>query len=68
MAAAHPEIIFARSLVRPAPRGVLALLMEWDSRFRARQILARLGPERRRDLGLTDAQIDEEAAKFPWLP
>jgi uncharacterized protein YjiS (DUF1127 family) len=68
MATAHPEITFARSLPLAARNGVLALVMEWDARFRARQKLARLGPERRRDLGLTDADIDGEVAKFLWHP
>ena len=50
----------------PAAAGLLARVIAWDARFRARRHLATLSPERRADLGLTAAEIAAETAKPFW--
>jgi uncharacterized protein YjiS (DUF1127 family) len=68
MAITRPEITFGRRVTLARPEGLLAVVMDWDARFRTRRALAALGPDRRADLGLTVAQIAEETTKPFWRP
>jgi uncharacterized protein YjiS (DUF1127 family) len=68
MAIIRPEITFGRQVTFGNPDSLLAIVMDWDARFRARRALAVLPPERRADLGLTPAEIAAEAAKPFWRP
>jgi uncharacterized protein YjiS (DUF1127 family) len=66
MYAVRPKAIFGRSVSFGRRPGILALVMGWDARFRARRALETLGPDRLRDLGLTAAEIEEEVSKPFW--
>ncbi len=68
MAMIRPEITFGRQVTFARPGSLLAIVMDWDARFRARRALAAMAPERRTDLGLTPAEIAAEAAKPFWRP
>jgi uncharacterized protein YjiS (DUF1127 family) len=68
MAIAHTETGFVRSVTFGRAPGLLALIVVWDARFRARRTLADLGAERRADLGLTAADVARETAKPLWRP
>lgn len=68
MAIIRPEITFGRQVTFARPDSLLSIVMNWDARFRARRALAELPPERRADLGLTQAEIAAEAAKPFWRP
>ena len=47
---------------------LLARLLVWDVRYRARRALGVLPPERQADLGLTLHDIAQETAKPFWRP
>jgi uncharacterized protein YjiS (DUF1127 family) len=68
MTLARPEITFVRRVTLARSGSLLAIVMDWDARFRARRALARLPAERRADLGLSAAEIAAETAKPFWRP
>jgi uncharacterized protein YjiS (DUF1127 family) len=58
-----------RVTLRPAPSLVamaVALLCQWDARFRQRRALAALDPRQRADLGLSLHDIAAEVEKPLW--
>jgi uncharacterized protein YjiS (DUF1127 family) len=68
MAIARTETRFVRSVTFGRAPGLLALIVEWDARYRARRALADLCATRRADLGLTVDDIARETAKPLWRP
>ncbi len=52
--------------VERAPNGLLAILLEWDGRWRMRRSLERLDDHLLRDIGLTRAEALDEAARPFW--
>ena len=64
----RPDITFGRQVTFARPASLLALVMEWDARFRDRRALASLPPARRADLGLDAAEIAAEVVKPFWRP
>lgn len=62
---ARPEWIAAPPLAQP-PRGVLASLRSWRRRYAERRQLASLDARTLRDIGITRADAQHEAAKPFW--
>ncbi len=47
---------------------IVARLLKWDQRYRSRAKLGDLPDYMRRDIGLTDTQINQESQKKFWRP
>ncbi len=47
-------------------RKLVDIVLQLDARYRQRRALARLGPARRADLGLSEADVREETGTPAW--
>lgn len=54
--------------VTESARGVLDLLLLWQGRYAQRRHLLELSDHQLKDIGLTHADIEQEAAKPVWWP
>lgn len=49
-------------------QGLWSRLAAWNAVRRQRLALSRLTPELLDDIGLTEAEVRRETAKWPWMP